>query len=138
MFNNQCTQLAFLNKIYSFIFLSEFSPTVSIEFSPTVIQLAFWNKINFNFYFYFRVFTYNYLYVFNSLLLIFPMTLCYDWQVFSLPLVESVADHRNLATVIFYMVILLIVYRCYINFISQVIDFDICYWIDFNKIFWMK
>ncbi|XP_041351653.1 protein O-mannosyl-transferase TMTC1-like [Gigantopelta aegis] len=66
-----------------------------------------------------RILTYNYLYVFNSLLLIFPMTLCYDWQVSSIPLVENITDPRNLATIIFYIIIMLIVYRSYINFMSQ-------------------
>uniref|UniRef100_A0A8C5UD59 DUF1736 domain-containing protein n=1 Tax=Malurus cyaneus samueli TaxID=2593467 RepID=A0A8C5UD59_9PASS len=43
--------------------------------------------------------TYSYLLAFNAWLLLAPITLCYDWQVGSIPLVESIWDVRNLATV---------------------------------------
>lgn len=46
-----------------------------------------------------RFLTYTYLLSFNAWLLIAPITLCYDWQVGSIPLVESFCDVRNLSTV---------------------------------------
>ena len=48
-----------------------------------------------------RIMTYLYLLVFNIKLLLVPSTLCYDWQVGSIPLVETLFDHRNLETLLF-------------------------------------
>ena len=48
-----------------------------------------------------RLMTYLYLLVFNMKLLLVPSTLCYDWQVGSIPLVETLFDHRNLETLFF-------------------------------------
>ncbi|XP_065299495.1 protein O-mannosyl-transferase TMTC1-like [Dermacentor albipictus] len=45
-----------------------------------------------------RVLTYSYLCAFNAWLIMFPRTLSYDWQMGSIPLVESPYDPRNLAT----------------------------------------
>ena len=50
-----------------------------------------------------RFLTYNYLYFFNSRLLVAPVVLCYDWQVGSIPLVESLADSRNVGTGFLYL-----------------------------------
>lgn len=47
-----------------------------------------------------RVLTYLYLLSFNAWLLLAPIVLCYDWQVGSIPLVESLSDVRNVATVL--------------------------------------
>lgn len=47
-----------------------------------------------------RILTYSYLLSFNAWLLLAPVVLCYDWQVGSIPLVESLADVRNLATLL--------------------------------------
>uniref|UniRef100_A0A3P8UWG6 dolichyl-phosphate-mannose--protein mannosyltransferase n=1 Tax=Cynoglossus semilaevis TaxID=244447 RepID=A0A3P8UWG6_CYNSE len=47
-----------------------------------------------------RTLTYSYLLSFNAWLLLAPIVLCYDWQVGSIPLVESVVDLRNLATML--------------------------------------
>ncbi|XP_054974244.1 protein O-mannosyl-transferase TMTC1 isoform X2 [Sorex araneus] len=44
--------------------------------------------------------TYCYLLAFNAWLLLAPVTLCYDWQVGSIPLVESLWDARNLASLL--------------------------------------
>uniref|UniRef100_A0A8C9WAT5 dolichyl-phosphate-mannose--protein mannosyltransferase n=1 Tax=Scleropages formosus TaxID=113540 RepID=A0A8C9WAT5_SCLFO len=44
--------------------------------------------------------TYSYLLAFNAWLLLAPIVLCYDWQVGSIPLVESVWDVRNVATLL--------------------------------------
>ncbi|KAL6117158.1 tmtc1 [Pungitius sinensis] len=45
-----------------------------------------------------RILTYSYLLSFNAGLLLAPITLCYDWQVGSIPLVESLSDMRIMAT----------------------------------------
>uniref|UniRef100_A0A8C7XXQ8 dolichyl-phosphate-mannose--protein mannosyltransferase n=1 Tax=Oryzias sinensis TaxID=183150 RepID=A0A8C7XXQ8_9TELE len=45
-----------------------------------------------------RTLTFLYLLVFNAWLLLAPAVLCYDWQVGSIPLVESLGDVRNVAT----------------------------------------
>ncbi|XP_045195212.2 protein O-mannosyl-transferase TMTC1-like isoform X2 [Mercenaria mercenaria] len=45
-----------------------------------------------------RGFTYGYLMALNIWLLVAPINMCYDWQHDSVPLVESLADPRNLAT----------------------------------------
>ncbi|XP_043943181.1 protein O-mannosyl-transferase TMTC1 [Protopterus annectens] len=59
-----------------------------------------------------RFLTYSYLLVFNALLLLAPITLCYDWQVGSIPLVESVWDPRNIATVLFGFIMILLCLHC--------------------------
>uniref|UniRef100_A0A3P8URY2 dolichyl-phosphate-mannose--protein mannosyltransferase n=1 Tax=Cynoglossus semilaevis TaxID=244447 RepID=A0A3P8URY2_CYNSE len=56
-----------------------------------------------------RTLTYSYLLSFNAWLLLAPIVLCYDWQVGSIPLVESVVDLRNLATML--MAVLMVSFR---------------------------
>ncbi|XP_067137784.1 protein O-mannosyl-transferase TMTC1-like isoform X2 [Centruroides vittatus] len=46
-----------------------------------------------------RFLTYSYLSAFNAWLLLAPITLSYDWQMGSIPLVESLWDCRNIATI---------------------------------------
>jgi len=53
-----------------------------------------------------RHLTYNYLFSLNAWLLIFPLNLCCDWTMGTIPLVETFFDIRNLATFIFYAVFL--------------------------------
>ncbi|XP_071113753.1 protein O-mannosyl-transferase TMTC1-like [Haliotis cracherodii] len=65
-----------------------------------------------------RVLTYNYLFAFNSWLLLSPVTLCYDWTLGSIPLVESVADPRNLATLVLFATFIMIGYKCFQDFKS--------------------
>lgn len=62
--------------------------------------------------FFCRFLTYSYLLAFNAWLLLAPITLCYDWQVGSIPLVESVWDARNLATVFLVLVMTLLSLHC--------------------------
>ena len=50
-----------------------------------------------------RALTYGYLYFFNARLLVFPLTLCYDWQMGSIPLVETLTDVRNIGTLVFFI-----------------------------------
>ncbi|XP_053412750.1 protein O-mannosyl-transferase TMTC1 isoform X2 [Nycticebus coucang] len=57
------------------------------------------NPASFSPYILTRFLTYSYLLAFNVWLLLAPVTLCYDWQVGSIPLVETIWDVRNLATI---------------------------------------
>ncbi|MBN3273182.1 TMTC1 protein, partial [Polyodon spathula] len=59
-----------------------------------------------------RFLTYSYLLAFNAWLLLAPIVLCYDWQVGSIPLVESVWDVRNVATVLFGVVMICLCLHC--------------------------
>ncbi|CAG0918849.1 unnamed protein product [Notodromas monacha] len=49
-----------------------------------------------------RQLTYQYLLGLNFWLLLFPCDLCCDWTMGTVPLVESLADWRNLVTLVFY------------------------------------
>ncbi|XP_032222074.1 protein O-mannosyl-transferase TMTC1 [Nematostella vectensis] len=57
-----------------------------------------------------RVLTYCYLFAFNLWLLLSPYKLSYDWQGGSIPLVETVWDPRNLATIAFFSLIVLLLW----------------------------
>ena len=57
-----------------------------------------------------RVMTYSYLIAFNSWLLLSPSVLSYDWQMGSIPLVQSPLDSRNIGTLMFAMIAILLVY----------------------------
>uniref|UniRef100_A0A8C4U664 dolichyl-phosphate-mannose--protein mannosyltransferase n=1 Tax=Falco tinnunculus TaxID=100819 RepID=A0A8C4U664_FALTI len=70
------------------------------------------NPASFSPYLLTRFLTYSYLLAFNAWLLLAPITLCYDWQVGSIPLVESVWDVRNLATVFLVLVMTLLSLHC--------------------------
>ncbi|XP_025786654.1 transmembrane and TPR repeat-containing protein 1 [Puma concolor] len=59
-----------------------------------------------------RFLTYSYLLAFNVWLLLAPVTLCYDWQVGSIPLVETIWDTRNLATILLAVVMTLLSLHC--------------------------
>lgn len=50
-----------------------------------------------------RQLTYNYLAALNAWLLVFPCDLCCDWTMGTVPLVTSLTDPRNLATVAVYL-----------------------------------
>lgn len=62
--------------------------------------------------FFLRLLTFNYLVAFNLWLLLCPRTLSYDWQVGSVPLVTTLSDIRNLATLAFYVTLTVAVCRC--------------------------
>ncbi|XP_076445785.1 protein O-mannosyl-transferase TMTC2-like [Babylonia areolata] len=49
-----------------------------------------------------RTLTYHYLPALNVWIMLFPYQLSFDWSMSAIPLVESVGDARNLATVTFY------------------------------------
>ncbi|XP_060050573.1 protein O-mannosyl-transferase TMTC1 isoform X2 [Erinaceus europaeus] len=74
------------------------------------------NPASFSPYLLTRFLTYSYLLAFNVWLLLAPITLCYDWQVGSIPLVESVWDVRNLATLLLALVMTLLSLHCWAAF----------------------
>ncbi|XP_028811163.1 protein O-mannosyl-transferase TMTC1-like [Denticeps clupeoides] len=59
-----------------------------------------------------RCLTYSYLLAFNAWLLLAPIILCYDWQVGSIPLVESLWDPRNGASLLLGVSMLALCVRC--------------------------
>ncbi|KAM9705065.1 protein O-mannosyl-transferase TMTC1 isoform 1-T1 [Menidia menidia] len=59
-----------------------------------------------------RILTYSYLLSFNAWLLLAPIVLCYDWQVGSIPLVESLGDMRNVATMLLAVVMVALCLHC--------------------------
>ncbi|XP_035383909.1 protein O-mannosyl-transferase TMTC1 isoform X2 [Electrophorus electricus] len=59
-----------------------------------------------------RFLTYCYLLAFNAWLLLAPVMLCYDWQVGSIPLVESLWDARNIATLVLALCMLALCLHC--------------------------
>ncbi|XP_044041853.1 protein O-mannosyl-transferase TMTC1 isoform X1 [Siniperca chuatsi] len=59
-----------------------------------------------------RILTYSYLLSFNAWLLLAPIVLCYDWQVGSIPLVESLGDVRNVTTVLLAVVMVALCLHC--------------------------
>ena len=62
-----------------------------------------------------RIMTYWYLIAFNSWLLLSPSVLSYDWQMGSIPLVESLWDSRNLATLMCIVIAVLLVYSSVVS-----------------------
>ncbi|XP_040828200.1 protein O-mannosyl-transferase TMTC1 isoform X1 [Ochotona curzoniae] len=70
------------------------------------------NPASFSPYILTRFLTYSYLLAFNVWLMLAPVTLCYDWQVGSIPLVETIWDTRNLATLLLALVMALLTLHC--------------------------
>eukprot|EP00064_Thunnus_orientalis_P014508 superscaffoldBa00002531_g14554 len=62
-----------------------------------------------------RILTYSYLLSFNAWLLLAPIVLCYDWQVGSISLVESLGDVRNVATVLLAVVMVALCLHCVLS-----------------------
>uniref|UniRef100_A0A3Q4HE45 Protein O-mannosyl-transferase TMTC3 n=1 Tax=Neolamprologus brichardi TaxID=32507 RepID=A0A3Q4HE45_NEOBR len=58
-----------------------------------------------------RQLTFNYLLPVNAWLLLNPSELCCDWTMGTIPLVESLVDLRNLATLVFYIFLGLLAYH---------------------------
>uniref|UniRef100_A0A673HVI7 Protein O-mannosyl-transferase TMTC3 n=1 Tax=Sinocyclocheilus rhinocerous TaxID=307959 RepID=A0A673HVI7_9TELE len=58
-----------------------------------------------------RQLTFNYLLPVNAWLLLNPSELCCDWTMGTIPLVETLLDPRNLATVVFYGMLSLLAYQ---------------------------
>ena len=59
---------------------------------------------------------------FNMAMIVLPGNLSYDWQTGSIPLITSVQDPRNLLTVVFVAVLLLLLCKC------RSLIFDVLYW----------
>ncbi|XP_047246431.1 protein O-mannosyl-transferase TMTC1 isoform X3 [Girardinichthys multiradiatus] len=66
-----------------------------------------------------RFLTYSYLLSFNAWLLLAPIVLCYDWQVGSIPLVESLGDVRNMATMLLAVVMIALCLHCLFSLLRQ-------------------
>ncbi|KAM3925952.1 protein O-mannosyl-transferase TMTC1 [Leptodactylus fuscus] len=64
------------------------------------------NPASFSPYILSRFLTFSYLLAFNAWLLLGPITLCYDWQVGSIPLVHSIWDIRNVSTLLLVVILL--------------------------------
>ncbi|XP_059617284.1 protein O-mannosyl-transferase Tmtc3 [Phlebotomus argentipes] len=62
-----------------------------------------------------RQLTYNYLVSLNLWLLLFPCDLCCDWTMGTVPLVESFMDPRNIATILAYLLIGILVWIAFIS-----------------------
>lgn len=58
-----------------------------------------------------RQLTFNFLLPVNAWLLLFPSDLCCDWTMGTIPLIESVLDTRNLATLLFYAALSLLAFH---------------------------
>ncbi|GIY13968.1 protein O-mannosyl-transferase TMTC3 [Caerostris darwini] len=56
-----------------------------------------------------RQLTYNYLLAVNTWLLLFPYYLCCDWTMSTIPLVSSLWDSRNIATIAVYLALFYVV-----------------------------
>ncbi|XP_076324037.1 protein O-mannosyl-transferase Tmtc3-like isoform X3 [Tachypleus tridentatus] len=56
-----------------------------------------------------RQLTYNYLLGVNTWLVLFPFSLCCDWTMGTIPLIESFTDPRNFATIAIYLTLILLV-----------------------------
>ena len=74
-----------------------------------------------------RIMTYMYLCVVNSWLLVAPISLCYDWQMGSVPLVESPLDWRNITTLLLFLALgaviwLLMKGKLPVNYLLIIID----------------
>lgn len=65
-----------------------------------------------------RCLTYLLLPVLNMWLFLCPRILSFDWSMSSVPLVESLADYRNIFTIVFYSVLAYLAYFT-LNFISN-------------------
>ncbi|KAG9470556.1 hypothetical protein GDO78_017356 [Eleutherodactylus coqui] len=70
------------------------------------------NPASFSPYILSRFLTFSYLLAFNAWLLLGPITLCYDWQVGSIPLVHSIWDIRNAFTLLLVVVLLSLSRHC--------------------------
>ncbi|XP_063785246.1 protein O-mannosyl-transferase TMTC1 [Pseudophryne corroboree] len=70
------------------------------------------NPASFSPYLLTRFLTFSYLLAFNAWLLLAPVTLCYDWQVGSIPLIHSIWDSRNVQTLLLLAVLLSLGLHC--------------------------
>ena len=62
-----------------------------------------------------RQLTYNYLVSQNLWLLLFPCNLCCDWTMGTVPIIDSLMDPRNVATVLAYLLIGVLVWVAFVS-----------------------
>ncbi|KAJ6220047.1 hypothetical protein RDWZM_005859 [Blomia tropicalis] len=62
-----------------------------------------------------RQMTHNYLFAVNAWLLLNPMNLCCDWTMGTVPLLNSIADIRNIATIFFYFSLCMMAWQALIH-----------------------
>lgn len=74
----------------------------------------------------YRFLTYAFLPVFNTWLMICPYCLSYDWQMGSIPLVESLWDVRNLYSAMFYSFYFGLIHQSF-NKVSSFITHNVFY-----------
>ena len=115
-------QLRLTGKHRTMLFHSEMHPQLSLSLpSPQVVSLlvlrlhvqagrlphftAQDNPASFSNSTLTRTLTFHYLSAFNGGLLLAPITLSYDWQMGSIPLVVTVQDLRNAKTAFLYLVL---------------------------------
>lgn len=55
-----------------------------------------------------RILTFNHLLAFNAYLLVYPNHLNFDWSMNAIPLIQSIYDIRNIATLLFYAVLIVL------------------------------
>ncbi|KAM4677247.1 protein O-mannosyl-transferase TMTC1 [Discoglossus pictus] len=70
------------------------------------------NPASFSPYILTRFLTHSYLLAFNAWLLLAPITLCYDWQVGSIPLIHSIWDERNMGTLLLLVILVSLGFHC--------------------------
>lgn len=61
-----------------------------------------WNA-NFNLIYFYRILSFSNIYVWNVWLLVFPSSLCCDWSLGSLPIIETIWDMRNIWSILLYI-----------------------------------
>ena len=59
--------------------------------------------------YHFRVMSFSNIYTINAWLLLAPSSLCCDWSLGSVPLVTSIADIRNIWSIVLYIGLLILV-----------------------------
>ena len=74
-----------------------------------------------------RQLTYNYLLPLNAKLFLYPLELCADWTMNSIPLVRDFYDIRNVWTVVFYIVTFMLLISSVQHLRATKSDFKISY-----------
>lgn len=96
---------------------NQVSPAVKSPFSCILTKQLPSSSLFFFFLFfplslYFRFLTYSYLAAFNALTLVYPSNLSYDWQMGSIPLVQSLLDCRNIFSLLLLLVLGALLCKC--------------------------
>lgn len=73
-----------------------------------------------------RTLTFLYLPVFNLWLLIYPRWLSFDWSMEAIPLIHTLSDSRNIASLIFYGCLVILLKRIYQKSFQEYSSFDSC------------